>query len=82
MNESLDRLVERDHRAHEDREHHTEPGQPFAARRTEEESDPEGQRGQAVAEVVNKVGQKGDAARCDEDDRLDDRSDRQYEEAD
>ena len=57
VDEALDRLVERDAGRDEDREHDGEPGELLGAEVAQEERDPERDRGQRVAEVVDQVGQ-------------------------
>jgi len=47
----------------------------YAAMQAERERDPEGQAGGRVAEVVDGVGQEGDRAGDDDDDRLQERGD-------
>jgi len=58
MDETLDRLIQRDHRADEDREHNRESGEAFAAQAPEEERETKRDRGQRIAEVVDQVGQQ------------------------
>ena len=82
MDQPLDRLVERDHRADEDRRHNAEPGPSLAPCGAKEESDPERHRCQAVAVVVDQISEQCDAPRGDEDDGLHDRRDRQDSKAD
>ena len=70
VDQPVDRLVERDERADEDRRHDREAGQLLTAVRAQEECDPERHRGQGISDVVDQVGEKRDAPRGDEDRRL------------
>ena len=82
VDEALDRLVERDAGGDEDREHDGEPGQLLAAEAAQEERDPERDRRQRVAEVVDQVGEQRDRTGQDEDRELKQRGDYQDGEAD
>jgi hypothetical protein len=53
VDESFDRLTERDERADHDRKDDCEPGEPFAASTAQEERKPKRDRGQGIAEVVD-----------------------------
>src|SRR5205823_14034271 len=75
-------LVQRDHRADEDREHHTEPGPPLTTRRTKKESNTQRHRGKPVAVVVDQICEERDTSRQHEDRSLDDRRNSQDEKAD
>jgi hypothetical protein len=66
VDQTLDRLHERDAGAEEDRRHDEVAGGGFAPRAPEEERDPERHRGQRVAEVVDQVREQGDAVAGDE----------------
>lgn len=61
VNESLDCLSERDASADENREHNEETRKTLAPRTPQEERETERNRGQRIAEVVNQVGEQGDA---------------------
>ena len=58
MDEALDRLAERDEGADEDRGDDREAGEALAAETAEEEGEPERNRGQRVAEVVDQVSEQ------------------------
>ena len=73
VDQPLDRLVQRDDRADEDRCNDRESCNLLAAKRAQEESDPERDRGERVAEVVNQVGEQRDASRQHVDRRLHER---------
>ena len=75
MDQPLDRFVERDECADQDRGDDREPGELLAAERAEEERDPEWDRGECVAEVVDQVGEQRDAAGGEEDRGLRERRD-------
>ena len=62
VDEALDRHVERDAGGDEDRENDREPGESLAAHAAQKERDPERDRGQGIAEVVDQVGQQRDRA--------------------
>ena len=68
VDEALDRLVERDARGHEDREHDGEAGELLGAEAAQVEGDPERNGGQRVPEVVHEVGEERDRA-CEHEDR-------------
>ena len=60
VDEALDRHVERDAGGDEDRENDGEPGESLSANAAQKERDPERDRGQGIAEVVDEVGQQRD----------------------
>src|SRR6478752_1237256 len=66
----LDREDPRDAGADEDREHDREAGVPLGPRGAQEECGSERNRSQGVAEVVDQVGEKGNASGRDVDDHL------------
>jgi hypothetical protein len=73
VNQTLDRLVQRDARRDEDREHDREPGQLLAPKRTQKEGDPQRHRRQRIAEVMNQIGKERDRAGEHEDHDLHER---------
>ena len=81
VDEALDRLAERDECADEDREHDCEPGEPLAAQAAQEEREPERNRGERVAEVVDQVGEQRHAERARVDERLRERGHCENDEA-
>ena len=70
IHEPLERLVAGDARADEDRENHAEPCVSLRAFGAERECDSEGDCRGGVAEVVNEVGEEGDAVADEEDSNL------------
>ena len=70
VEEPLDCFVAGDAGGDEDCRDDGQPGELFAAVRTEQERDPKGHGGERVADVVDQVGEQRDAAGGDEDDRL------------
>jgi hypothetical protein len=58
VDEALDRLHERDHGADQDGQHDAESGQTLSAQAAEEEREPQRDRCQRVAEVVDQVGEQ------------------------
>ena len=82
VDQALDRCVERDASAHEDREDDEVAGDLLGPRAAHEERDAERHCGQRVAGVVDEVGEQRDAAAGDEDDRLERCSDPEHTEAD
>ena len=70
-------MPERDAGADEDRRDHEETGSFLAPGAAKEEGNPEGERGEGVAEVVDQVGEEGDAAAQQVDEDLHER--RQHE---
>ena len=60
-------------RADEHRGDHGQAGPPLGVRGAEPEGEAQGDRGQRVPEVVDHIGQQGDAVGGDEEDRLRDR---------
>jgi hypothetical protein len=61
VDKPIDRLRERHARADEDREHDAEAGDPFTPCAAQEEGDAERHSRQRVPEVVDQVGEEGDA---------------------
>ena len=57
MDQTVDRLVEGDHRAGEDCEHDEQTGDSLARLAAQEERDSEWDRGECVAGVVDQVGE-------------------------
>jgi hypothetical protein len=78
VDEAQDRLRKRDAGADEDRKHDRQPGEALSANALQKEGDPERDRGQRVAEVVDQVGEEGDAAAQRVDDDLHHRGYQQY----
>ncbi|TMK69629.1 MAG: hypothetical protein E6G49_12415 [Actinobacteria bacterium] len=72
MDEPADRLNSRDACTYEDRRDDEQARGPFGALGAQGEGDPQRKRGQRVAEVVDQVGEQGDAIGGDEDHRLGD----------
>ena len=72
MDEAVDCLHRRDAGADEDRRHDEVAGALLGHKGAHEEGDPERDRGQRVAEVVDQVGQQRHAAGRDEDHALQD----------
>ena len=70
VNQTLDRLVQRDTRGDEDREHDREPGELLAAEAAQEEGDPERYRRQRITEVVDQVREQGNRTGEDKDHNL------------
>jgi hypothetical protein len=60
VDKALYRHVERDAGGDEDRENNREPRESLPANAAEKERDPERDRGQSIAEVVDQVGQQRD----------------------
>ena len=73
VHEAPDRLDARHARRDEDRRDDRQPGPALGALGAQPEGDPQRERGRRVAEVVDEVGQQGDAPGRDEDERLRDR---------
>ena len=73
VQQAVDRLVAGDAGADEDGEYDGEAGPALGARAAQGEGDRERDRGGGVAEVVDEVGEQGDAAGGDEDEQLGDR---------
>ncbi len=74
VDQPLDRLVERYEGADQNCGNNRESCDFLAAERAQEECDPERDRGQSVAEIVNQIGKQCDAASDREDRRLNERS--------
>ncbi len=81
VDETFDRLHERDQGADEDRQHDAETGKSLAAHAAEEESEAKRDRRQRVTEVVDQVGEQRDAERARVDERLRDSGDRKDRQA-
>ena len=77
MDDALDRLAQRDQGADEDCGDDREPGYPFAAQASQKESQPERDRGQCVAEIVNEVREQRHAERARVDERQRERGERE-----
>ncbi len=82
VNEPQDGLVEGDTGGDEDRQHDRQAGDLLTADAAEEEGDPERDRGQCVAEVVDQVREQRDRAGEREDRKLDPGRDPEHSEAD
>src|SRR5687768_2377523 len=80
VEQAVDRLPARDARRDEDRENDGQPGDALRAEAPQGEGDSERDRGRRVTEVVDQIGEQGDAAGKRKDDRLCDRRDPENEE--
>src|SRR5436309_8496292 len=81
MDEALDRLAERDEGADEDGENDGQAGETLSLCAAKEEGEAERDRGERVAEVVDQIGEQGDAQRPRVDERLHERRHGQDREA-
>jgi len=67
MDEAQDRLIAGDASRDEDRGDDEQPGDPLSADRAQKEGDAQRERRGRIAEVVDQVGEQGDAAAGEED---------------
>jgi hypothetical protein len=73
VQQAVDRLIAGDAGAGEDRQDDGEAGDALGLGASQREGDRQRDRGGGVAEVVDEIGEQGDAARGDEDEQLGDR---------
>jgi uncharacterized protein involved in exopolysaccharide biosynthesis len=81
VNQTLDRLVQRETGRNKDRKHDRQARELLAAEAAQEERDPQRHRRQRIAEVVNQIGEQGDRVRQHEDHHLHHRRRSQHTEA-